>query len=467
MSRVFIETLGCPKNKEDSERMAGLLCADGHSVAVSADEADVIIVNTCGFIEAAKAESIETIFDYAPLRENGKRLIVTGCLTQRYPEELYEELPEADVILGVNDYDILPEIIAGMNAETDAEARRVLSADGVPGVLDGARIALSPRYSSYLKVAEGCSNCCSYCVIPKIRGPYRSVPRDTLHREAERLADEGCKELILIAQDVTYYGKDLYGRFALPDLIRALCLVDGIEWIRLLYCYEERVSDELIAVMVQEPKVCRYIDMPIQHISAAVLARMNRVSTPESIRGTMARLRAAMPDIVIRTTLITGFPGETEKDFSELAAFAADARFGRLGVFAYSAEEGTPAAEMPDQIDAETAEGRRDELMRIQQGISLENNERLVGSVLDVVVDGPLPDEDAGEHADGAAAFPRENEDGANTRTYIGRTRGDAPEIDNAVMFAAPEAAADDIIGTIVKVRVTDAMDYDLVGELA
>jgi ribosomal protein S12 methylthiotransferase len=472
MSKIFIETVGCPKNREDSERMAGMLRAAGHEIVFDAARSDVVVVNTCGFIEAAKTESIETIFDFAPLREEGKKLIVTGCLTQRYAEELFEELPEADALLGVNDYGRLPEILemlregtspagaggdsadpASAGAGTDAghkrdalrhAGERVLAADGAPGVLAGERFALEPRAVSYLKIAEGCDNCCAYCVIPRIRGPYRSVPMETLVREAARLADEGCKELVLIAQDVTGYGKDLYGDCRLPELVRALCRTDGIEWIRLLYCYEERITDELIAVMAEEPKVCKYIDIPLQHVSGPVLRRMGRRSTPRSIRATIGKLRAAMPEIVIRTTFITGFPGETEADFAALLDFAEEQRFGRLGVFAYSREEGTPAAELPDQVPQETAEARLDALMRIQMDVSLAENERLVGSVQEVLAESLMED---GE-------------------VWLGRTRGDAPEIDNAVMFTAPGIDASAIMGRIVKVRVTDAMDYDLVGEM-
>jgi ribosomal protein S12 methylthiotransferase len=473
MSKIFIETVGCPKNREDSERMAGLLRAARHEIVFDAAQADVVVVNTCGFIEAAKTESIETIFDLAPLRDEGKKLIVTGCLTQRYAEELFEELPEADALLGVNDYGRLPEILemlqertgsasagdalaglasAGVTGTSAGHGRnalrragvRVLAAGGAPGVLEGERFALEPRTVSYLKIAEGCDNCCAYCIIPRIRGPYRSVPLEMLIREAALLTDEGCKELILIAQDVTGYGMDLYGESRLPELVRALCRTDGIEWIRLLYCYEERITDELIAVMAEEPKVCKYIDIPLQHVSEPVLRRMGRRSTPRSIRATIGKLRAAMPEIVIRTTFITGFPGETEADFAALRDFVEEQRFGRLGVFAYSREEGTPAAEFPDQVPQETAEARLDALMRIQMDVSLAENERLVGSVQEVLAESLMED---GE-------------------VWLGRTRGDAPEIDNAVMFTAPGIDASVIMGRIVKVRVTDAMDYDLVGEM-
>ena len=441
MSKVFIETVGCPKNLEDSERMAGLLAAAGHEIVSGPSGADVLVVNTCGFIEAAKRESIEAIFSCVPYKEEGKRLVVTGCLSQRYPDELAAELPEADAIIGVDEYGELPEIISGLMTEGDGSP--VFKTEGTPSFV--LRKALTPRYSSYLKLAEGCSNNCAYCVIPAIRGPYRSVPEGQVLQEAGILASEGCRELILIAQDVSFYGKDLYGGYALPGLLRRLCApgaAEGVEWIRLLYCYEERVTDELIDVIASEPRILKYIDMPLQHVSDRLLRDMRRASTGEGIRRTIGRLRAAMPDITIRTTFITGLPGETDKDFEELYGFVEEARFDRLGVFTYSPEEGTDAALMPGQVSPEAAEARRDALMRLQQRISLEKNESLIGTVQDIIVDG-------------------RDEEGA----FTGRTRRDAPEIDNATIFSAPRAD-DGIIGTIVKVRITDAMDYDLVGEL-
>ena len=499
MSKVFIETVGCPKNREDSERMAGFLASAGHELVFDPSPADVIVVNTCGFIEDAKRESIETIFDFAAHKEEGKRLIATGCLVQRYASELAEELQEADALLGVNDYEKLPEIVTALAkpaapSQGCAELRSntgdrfiSISKDAV-SPMSVARKALSLRFSSYLKIAEGCSNNCAYCVIPSIRGPYRSVPMQQLILEAESLAAEGCKELILIAQDVTRYGKDLYGRFALPELLGKLCASEaarGIEWIRLLYCYDDRVTDELIEVMAKEPKIVKYMDLPLQHISDRLLSSMRRASSGNSIKNTISRLRAAMPEIAIRTTFITGLPGETEQDFEELCQFVKDTRFARLGVFAYSREEGTDAAEMPGQVNPGVAEERRDILMRLQQQISLENNRRLIGAALDVLVTG-REDEDEDEAEGGLGA-------------YIGRTRDDAPEIDCEIIFNAgyqdgrrdcsmlsrgrnntPISGNIDNnidndtgsianiveIGEIVKVLVTDAFDYDLVGEL-
>jgi len=443
--------------------MAGLLSAAGHDITFDPAEADIIVVNTCGFIEDAKRESIETIFEYATYKEEGKKLIVTGCLSERYSAELAAELPEADVILGVNEYEILPDLIAAGDESsrsslcelpceplinkntylTQSLAEHRQRAEGTR-LLSTPRFALTPRHSSYLKIAEGCSNNCAYCVIPSIRGPYRSTPIEKLVREAEGLAAEGCKELVLIAQDVTWYGKDLYGSFALPELLSAILASEAassIEWIRLLYCYAERVNDDLIKVMTEEPRILKYIDLPLQHVNDKILKNMRRVGTGKEIRETIKRLRAAMPDIAIRTTFITGLPGETEEDFEELYNFAEEARFDRLGVFVYSPEEGTDAALMPDQVGRETATERRDALMRLGQTISLERNEKLVGTIQEVLAD--AREEDA----------------------WIGRTRADAPEIDDAVIFTAPGTNCD-IIGTIVRVKITDAMDYDVIGEL-
>jgi ribosomal protein S12 methylthiotransferase len=428
--RVFIDTVGCPKNHEDSERMAGALVSAGHEIVFTPEEAEAIVVNTCGFVEDAKRESIETIFSYVPYKAD-RKLIVAGCLSQRYADELRSELAEADLILGVDAAEKLPELLG--------------SDHPLPDPVHAPRFALSSRYTSTLKVAEGCSNSCAYCVIPRIRGPYRSVPMESVIDEAAALAREGARELVLIAQDVTCYGKELYGEYRLPALLRRLCQderLTDVKWIRLLYCYEERITDELIRVMAAEPKILHYIDIPLQHVSASILKSMNRLSTPESIRDTIARLRASMPDIVIRTTFITGLPGETGEDFAELMDFCEETKFDRLGVFAYSREEGTAAAEMPDQVDPALAEERKDALMRLQMDISLEANARLVGTVIEVIVDGPEDD------------------------YFIGRTKGDAPEIDNAVMFTVPGPGLAPKQGDFVLVCITDAMDYDLVGEM-
>ncbi|MDR3072531.1 MAG: 30S ribosomal protein S12 methylthiotransferase RimO [Clostridiales Family XIII bacterium] len=440
--KIYIETLGCFKNQEDSERAAGLLLSDGLEVVQSTEEADILMINTCGFIEDAKRESIDRILQLAEKRQSGKKLIVTGCLAQRYGEELFEELPEADAILGVNDYKKLPEIVEKLYAEIQTEpmekSSRFLSVNGETSLLTGKRTALSSRHYAYLKIAEGCSNCCSYCAIPSIRGGYRSVAMDDLLREAGALAAEGTKELILIAQDVTAWGIDIYGKYALPDLLSFLCRIEGIEWIRLLYCYEERITDELIRVMSGEKKILHYIDIPLQHCSDAVLARMNRSSTRKSMEKTLEKLRTAMPDIAIRTTLMTGFPGETEEDFAELVDFVETQCFDRMGVFAFSEEEGTAAFTMDEKIDPEIAKERRDSLMLRQMDISLRNNQAMIGKELLVFV-----------------------EEQESPGVYIGRTYADAPEIDETTMF---ESSRHYKPGDFARVRITDAMDYDIIG---
>ena len=455
MSNIFVETLGCPKNQEDSEKIAGLLELAGHRIVQDPDESDVIILNTCGFIEDAKRESIETFFDFVPYKDKGTKLIVTGCLTQRYPEEIKSELPEADAIFGVNDYEKLPGVLSELLEDENVDrAERMLFASSASKNLEAPRVALSPRFSSYLKIAEGCSNNCAYCIIPRIRGPYRSQPIEQILDQSKKLAEEGCKELILIAQDLTWYGKDIYGQYVLPEVLRKLLAEDSlksIEWFRLLYCYQERVTDELIELMAKEKRILPYIDIPLQHVNGEVLKNMRRLSTPEGIRKTISDLRSAMPGMVIRTTFITGLPGETEEAFQELYDFVRETRFNRLGVFAYSPEDGTDAILMPNQVEKEVAEERRDAIMALQQQISLEKNMELIGTTQDVIVE--------------------EIEEDKNPEkfVYVGRAMGDAPEIDGSVIFSAPVVAAGnpyDTIGKIVKVRITDAMDYDLVGEM-
>lgn len=434
--KIFIETLGCPKNFNDSQVAAGLLEAGGHEIVNIPSEADAIMVNTCGFIQDAKKESIERIFDMASY---GKLLIVSGCLSQRYGEELFESMPEADVILGVNDYDKLPEILTRYEQEhSDLRREKHLSLyeKDLPSL---KRKLDDDPYTATIKIAEGCNNRCTYCVIPQIRGPYRSVPMEDVLKEAERLAAAGTKELILIAQDTTAYGMDFDGKYHLAELLTELCKVDGIAWIRIMYAYEDRITDELIEVMAREDKICKYLDIPLQHASDRVLRAMDRRSTRESIRNTVRRLRSAMDDIRIRTTLITGFPGESEEDFDELIDMVETERFDRLGVFTYSAEEGTPAGEMDDQIPEEVKEERMDQIMRRQLEISLENNRDLVGFTLEVIID-------------------EEDEDGS----YIGRSRYDAPEIDNSVLI---NTSKKHVPGDIINVRIVDAFDYDLVGE--
>ena len=439
--KIYMETLGCPKNFNDTQTAKGIMTKAGFEVTEDADLADVIIVNTCGFINDAKKESISRIFELAEYKRDGKKLLVCGCLSERYSEELFEEMPEVDGFLGVNEYERLPEILSSIEFSKDADspARYNWVCGQAPDTLKTLpRLLNEESYTATLKISEGCNNRCAYCVIPSIRGPFRSKPKEEVIREAKWLSDNGCRELILIAQDVTLYGTDLYGRLALPELLRELCRIDKIEWIRLMYCYEDRITDELIEVIRTEPKICNYIDIPIQHASDRVLKAMRRRSTGESIKNTIKKLKAAIPDIHIRTTLITGFPGESEEDFDILLDFVEEMKFARLGVFAYSQEENTPAGEMKDQIPDEIKQQRLDTIMRRQLDISLEMNREKIGKILEVLVE-------------------ERDEDGS----YVGRTRYDAPEIDNSVIFTSDRDLSP---GNIVKVLIQDAFDYDLTG---
>lgn len=435
---VFFDTLGCLKNFNDSDMAMGILEARGHHIVESPEEADAIVVNTCGFIDDAKKESIGEIFDMAAYKEQGKKLIVSGCLVQRFSEELFKEIPEADGFIGVNDYEKLPDLLDQL--QQDGKRFRK-----VEEVQDGAleeetRMRKIPQrvYSTSIRIAEGCDNRCTYCIIPSIRGKYRSRSMESIVEEASRLAQAGCRELNVIAQDTSYYGMDLYGEPKLAALLRKLAEIDGIQWIRILYCYEENITDELIQTMAEEPKICHYIDIPLQHSNDKVLREMNRRSTQASIRDTIHRLREAMPDICIRTTMIVGFPGETEEEFSDLMDFVREIRFSRLGAFTYSQEEGTPAAAREDQVPEEIKNERLDALMMEQMQISNDANQAFVGEVLPVMVD-------------------EQDEDGA----YIGRTPYDAPEIDNSVIFTSDRDLKP---GNIVSVRIDDAFDYDLEG---
>ncbi len=432
--KILIETLGCPKNFNDSERAAAILDKNGIKRTDNVAEADIIMVNTCGFINDAKRESIERIFDMVGVKED-KILIVSGCLSKRYGDELFKQMDEVDIFIGVNDYDRLPELIANFQ---EGKRQKEISETTCGFGLPGERLLQSNAYSATVKIAEGCDNRCAYCIIPYIRGPYRSRTQEDILAEAAILAKKGVKELILIAQDVTFYGNDLYGHSALPELLRALCRIDGFEWIRLMYCYEDRITDELIAVMAEEPKICHYIDIPIQHASDKILKSMKRQSNHKSIMSTISKLRQQIPDIHIRTTLITGFPGETKKEFDELYDFVEEMRFERLGVFAYSKEEGTPAALMKPQVRSDVKERRREQIMRLQNRISLEINEEKIGKILRVLVE-------------------EQDEDGS----YIGRTEYDAPEIDNSVLFTSERELSP---GDMVYVRIDDAFDYDLTG---
>lgn len=437
--KVGMVSLGCDKNLVDSERMLHKLRAHGYELVTEFGDSDVAVVNTCGFIQSAKEEAIETILEISKLKDEGrvKKLILTGCLTERYREEAAAEFPEADAVVGIGDnkdiVDILDKVLQGekivhFSPKSEAE-------------LSGERIISTLPFFSYLKISEGCSNCCTYCAIPLIRGKFRSVPMEDLLQEAATLASYGVTELNIIAQDTTRYGEDLYGENKLPELLTKLCQVDGLRWIRLLYCYPERITDKLIEVMAKEDKIVKYIDLPIQHCNDEILRRMNRPSTNTKLREVIDRLRTAMPDIVIRTTLITGFPGETEEQFTELAEFVQEMQFARLGCFAYSQEDGTKAAAFPDQLDEETKAHRADIIMEQQMDISAAYNERQLGTVKTAVVEG----------------FDKWAE------CYFGRTEADAPDIDGKVFFTSEKPLN---LGDYVNIRITDTLDYDLLGEV-
>jgi len=433
--KFYINTLGCEKNTVDSEGAAGILMRAGHEPVDRPSQADVIIVNTCGFINDAKEQSIETIFDMVEVKKEDALLMVSGCLSQRYSNQLYKEMPEVDIFLGVNDYDKLPEILEKHQA--GKREKYISDYDRIYAEL-GRRERSEAPYTASVKISEGCNNVCSYCIIPFIRGGYRDRKMEEILNEIRQLAEEGCKEVVLIAQDVSNYGIDLYGSYKLPELLHEVCKIDGIHWVRLMYCYEERITDELIQAMASEPKVCHYIDIPLQHCNDRILKEMNRCSTEASIKDTIGRLRKAMPDIHIRTTMIAGLPGETKEEFAQLEKFVEDMKFERLGVFPYSKEEGTLAATMKGQVRQQTKEKRRDAIMALQCSISLEHNQAKVGQVMEVLVEG-------------------QDEDGS----YIGRTRYDAPDVDNGVLFTSNRQLEP---GDFVQVEIIDAFDYDLVG---
>ena len=433
--KFYINTLGCEKNTVDSEGATGILMRAGHEPVDRPSQADVIIVNTCGFINDAKEQSIETIFDMAEVKKEDALLMVSGCLSQRYSNQLYKEMPEVDIFLGVNDYDKLPEILEKHQA--GKREKYISDYDRIYAEL-GRRERSEAPYTASVKISEGCNNVCSYCIIPFIRGGYRDRRMEDILDEIRQLADEGCKEVVLIAQDVSNYGIDLYGSYKLPELLHEVCKIDGIHWVRLMYCYEERITDELIQAMASEPKVCHYIDIPPQHCNERILKEMNRCSTEASIKDTIGRLRKAMPDIHIRTTMIAGLPGETKEDFAQLEAFVEEMKFERLGVFPYSKEEGTLAATMKGQVRQQTKEKRRVAIMALQCSISLEHNQAKVGRVMEVLVEG-------------------QDDDGS----YIGRTRYDALDVDNGVLFTSSRQLEP---GDFVEVEIIDAFDYDLVG---
>ena len=432
--KVLLISLGCDKNLVDSEVMLGLLNKAGHQLTNDETEADVVVVNTCAFISDAKEESINTIIEMGELKKTGKlkKLIVAGCLSQRYKDEIMKELPEIDVIIGATNYDKIVEAIG-----TDEEAI-VDDINYTPRPI-AERIVTTNASMAYFKIAEGCNKLCTYCIIPHIRGRYRSMPMDSLIASAEKLASDGIKEIVLVAQETTLYGVDLYGEKKLPELLIKLSEIEGIEWIRLLYCYPEEITDELIEVMATNPKICHYVDIPIQHSENAILKRMGRRTSREDIVEHVGRLRTAMPDIAIRTTLISGFPGETQELHDGLVDFVDECEFDRLGVFTYSPEEGTPAAEYEDQVDGELAAKWRDEIMELQQEISYEKNQQMIGSTQKVLIEGYLVDDDV----------------------YVGRTYRDAPGVDGIVFVSAPYEL---ISGSFVDVKITEANEYDLTG---
>ncbi len=438
--RVGMVSLGCSKNQVDAERMLYKIEKAGYKLIADAALADVVIVNTCGFIESAKQEAIDTIFEFVALKNEGriKKIIITGCLAERYRKEVSALIPEADAVMsiGCND-DIVQVIEKVMNGETVR-----LFDDNEKLSLTGERIQTTLSFFAYLKIADGCSNCCSYCAIPSIRGRFRSVPMEELLDEAEKLVHNGVRELILIAQDTTRYGEDLYGELMLPELLRKLCGIGGLKWIRLLYCYPDRVTDELLEVMASEEKIVKYMDLPIQHCDGEILKKMNRNGDESSLRALIAKIREKVPGIILRTTLITGFPGETEEQFSRLAEFVKDMEFDRLGCFAFSAEEGTPAAEMDGQLDNDVKEHRSDIIMEQQMLITVKKNNELVGKTIEVVTEG----------------FDRYGE------CYFGRSAADAPDIDGKIFFSSPNKRQ--VPGKFVNVKITDLVDYDLIGEI-
>lgn len=436
--KIAVITLGCSKNQVDSEVMCGLL-EQGHQIIDDPSEADIIIVNTCTFIEEAKNESIASILEMAQYKDRGncERLIVTGCMAQRYSQELLQEIPEIDALMGTGE---VPKIAQVVNDTTPRQQANPLLTNYI---FDEKlpRKQLSPQHLAYVKIAEGCDNHCTFCVIPQVRGRFRSRSLESIRNEAEALVKNGVREILLIAQDSTRYGLDLYGEQKLPELIRLLAGISDLKWIRLMYCYPDSFSDELIETMRNEKKVCKYIDLPLQHADDRILREMNRRGTAEDARRLIEKLRLAMPDIVIRSTLITGFPGETEHDFETLISFIQDVEFDRLGIFPYSQEEKTPAGQRTDQIPKDIREDRKDVLMKLQHSIALNRQQRWIGRNIEVILDEKLPD-----------------------GRWLGRSQGDAPEIDGQVYVNTKDQPA--VPGEIITVDIDEADSYDLLGTL-
>ena len=438
---IFFISLGCDKNLVDSENMLGLLHENGYHITNEEQLADIIVINTCCFINDAKEESVNTILEMAEYKKSGqlKALIVTGCLAERYKEEILSEIPEVDALLGTSSFS---EIINVIESLTEGEQRTHFnSLDELPA-LSSKRLLTSGSHYAYLKIAEGCNKHCTYCIIPKVRGNYRSVEMATLINEAEYLAEQGVKELIIVAQETTLYGVDLYGEKSLHKLLENLCKINGIEWIRILYCYPEEITEELISVMKQESKICNYLDIPIQHASDQILKQMGRNTSKNDLIEVVNKLRQQIPDIVLRTTLITGFPGETEENHKELLEFVEQMKFERLGVFTYSKEEDTPAAKLKPQVTAAIKKRRQKDIMKLQQTIIFSRTENLIGKTFEVIIEGKIAEEE---------------------NVYIGRTYMDAPQVDGFIFLTSNREL---ISGDLVKAVVTGAKEYDLVGEL-
>ena len=438
--KILFISLGCDKNLVDTEVMLGMLASRGYEMTNDEQEADIIVINTCCFIHDAKEESIQNILEMAEYKKNGsaKALIVTGCMAERYRQEILDEIPEVDEVLGTTAYDrILDAVDAAL-----AGQHEVMTADldALP-LPETKRLVTTGGHFAYLKIAEGCDKHCTYCIIPKIRGNFRSVPMERLLKEAQDLAEQGVKELILVAQETTLYGKDLYGEKSLPKLLRQLCKISGIRWIRILYCYPEEITDELIQVMKEEPKICHYLDLPIQHANDTILKRMGRRTSKQELIDIVQKLRKEIPDICLRTTLITGFPGETQEQHEEVMEFIDTLEFDRLGAFTYSPEEDTPAATFEDQIDEEVKEDRQADIMELQQEIAFDKAEDMIGREVLVMIEGKVADENA----------------------YVGRTYRDAPNVDGLIFI---NTDVELISGDFAKVKVTGALDYDLIGEL-
>lgn len=441
---ILMVSLGCDKNLCDSEAMLGLLAKHNYNITNDEQEADAIIVNTCSFIKDAMEESVNTVLEMAKLKQqNLKYLIVTGCMSQRFKDEIFDEIPEIDACLGTSSFDKILDVIEELKARDGIEDAEEISVyddiDRLATITESNKVITSGTFMGYLKIAEGCDKFCTYCVIPHIRGHYRSVPMEQLLKEAEYMASQGIEELVLVAQETTCYGKDLYGEKRLHVLVRELAKIDGIKWIRLMYCYPEEIYDELIDCFKEEPKLLHYIDMPMQHSEDAILKRMGRHTDRASIEAVIGKLREAAPDIAIRTSLIAGFPGETQEEHEALMAFLDEQELDRVGVFTYSREDGTPAATFENQIDEETAEQWRNEIMELQQEISLDKNETFVGKIMQVIIEGYSSDDDV----------------------YVGRTYRDAPGVDGLVFVNCDYEL---MSGQIVDVRINEVGPYDMIG---